>query len=84
MRKTMKKIILVLTISAFSMGAYAGGPECAAKAQAACCADKAKAAGATCEAGKGACCEKSVAMKNAKKVKVVQSPKAAGQSDRAS
>ena len=84
MSKTMKKIILVLTVCAFSIGAYAGGKECAAKAQAACCADKAKAAGTTCQAGKGACCEKSVAAKNAKKVKVVHSPKAAGQSDRAS
>ena len=80
----MKKIILVLTVSAFSIGAYAGGKECAAKGQAACCADKAKA-GATCQDAKAAaCCEKSLAGKNGKKVKVVQSPKAAGQSDRAS
>ena len=84
MPKPMKKIILVLTVSAFSLGAYAGGPEVAAKAQAACCADKAKAAGATCQDAKAACCEKTVAAKNGKKVKVVQSPKAAGQSDRAS
>ena len=81
--KPMKKIILVLTVSAFSIGAYAGGKECAAKGQAACCADKAKA-GATCQDAKAACCEKSLAAKNSKKVRVVQSPKAAGQSDRAS
>ena len=82
MSKPMKKIILVLTVSAFSIGAYAGGKECAAKGQAAC-ADKAKA-GATCQDAKAACCEKSLAAKNSKKVRVVQSPKAAGQSDRAS
>ena len=83
MPKPMKKIILVLTISAFSIGAYAGSKESAAKGQAACCADKAKA-GATCQDAKAACCEKSLAAKNSKKVRVVQSPKAAGQSDRAS
>jgi hypothetical protein len=78
----MKKIILILIVSAFSIAAYAGGPECAAKGKAAC-ADKTKA-GASCQEGKSACCEKSLAMKDAKKVKVVQSPKAAGLSDRAS
>jgi len=83
MPKPMKKIILVLTVSAFSIGAYAGGKESAAKGQAACCADKAKA-GATCQDAQAACCEKSLSGKNAKKVRVVQSPKAAGQSDRAS
>jgi len=84
MTKPMKKIILVLTVSVFSIGAYAGGKECAAKGQAAaCCADKAKA-GATCQDAKAACCENSLAGKNSKKVRVVQSPKAAGQSDRAS
>jgi len=79
----MKKIILVLAVSAFSIGAYAGGKEVAAKGQAACCADKAKA-GATCQDAKSACCADSVAGKNSKKVKIVQSPKAIGQSDRAS
>ena len=80
----MKKIILVLTVSVFAIGAYAGSKESAAKGQAACCADKAKA-GASCQDAKAAaCCEKTVAGKNSKKVRVVQSPKAAGQSDRAS
>ena len=83
MNKPMKKIILVLTVSVFSIAAYAGGKECAAKGQAACCADKAKA-GATCQDAKAACCEKSLAGKNSKKVRVVQSLKAVGQSDRAS
>lgn len=78
----MKKTVLVLIVSAFSIAAYAGGPECAAKGKAAC-ADKAKA-GASCQEAKSACCEKSLAGKDTKKVKVVQSPKAAGQSDRAS
>ena len=62
----MKKLILILTVSAFSIGAYAGGKESAAKGQAACCADKAKA-GATCQDAKAACCEKSLAGKNVKK-----------------
>jgi hypothetical protein len=79
----MKKIILVLAVSVFSIGAYAGSKESAARGQAACCADKAKA-GASCQDAKAACCEGSVASKNAKKVRIVQSPKAAGQSDRAS
>ena len=81
----MKKIILVLTVSVFSIGAYAGSKD-AAKGQAACCADKAKAtAGASCQDAKAAaCCEGSVAAKNTKKARIVQSPKAAGQSDRAS
>jgi len=81
----MKKVILVLAVSAFSIGAYAGGKEQAAKGQAACCADKAKA-GATCQEAKSAsaCCSDSAAAKNSKKIKIVQSPKAAGQSDRAS
>jgi len=73
----MKKIILVLSVSVFCIAAYAGSPA-AGKDKDACCADKAKA-GATCQAGKSACCDK-----DSKKVKVVQSPKAAGQSDRAS
>ena len=82
----MKKIILLLTVSAFSIGAYAGGKETAAKAQAACCADKAKAAGATCQDAKAAaCCDKTVAGKtDSKKSRIVQSPRAVGQSDRAS
>jgi hypothetical protein len=79
----MKKIILVLTVSVFSIAAYAGGKESTAKGQAACCADKAKA-GASCQDAKASCCENSIAGKNSKKVRIVQSPKAAGQSDRAS
>jgi hypothetical protein len=67
----MKKTILVLTLSAFSIAAFAGGPCCGGDKGKTACADKAKVAGATCQDGKAACCEKS---KDAKKV---QSPKAA-------
>ena len=81
----MKKIILVLTVSMLGIGAYAGGKETAAKkGQDACCADKAKAGAACQDAKAAACCEGSVAAKNSKKVRIVQSPRAAGQSDRAS
>jgi hypothetical protein len=80
----MKKIIVIVAVSAFTFGAYAGSKGSAAKTEAACCADKAKA-GASCQDAKAACCDKTVAGKNdTKKVRVVQSPKAAGQSDRAS
>ena len=72
----MKKIILVLTVSAFTVAAFAGGPCCGGDKDKAACAGKSKAAGATCQDGKAACCEKS---KDAKKV---QSPKAASESAR--
>lgn len=82
----MKKIILVLTVSMLGIGAYAGGKETTAKkGQDACCADKVKAGAACQDAKAAACCDKSVAGKmDSKKAKIVQSPRAAGQSDRAS
>ena len=71
----MKKLILALTVSALSLAAYAGSSaDAKAKDSASCCADKAKAAGASCQDAKSACCEG-----GAKKVKVVMSPKAAGE-----
>ena len=71
----MKKYIVMLAVAAFAATSYAGGKECSDKAkaacagkdQAACCAGKAVAKGASCAKGEIA-------------KKALQSPKAAGNS----
>ena len=72
----MKKIILAITVAAFTFGAYAGGEKCCAKDKAAANA-KAGAectakAGATCTAGQAKCCAAGATAK-----KVVHSPRGA-------
>lgn len=49
----MKKLILALTVAAFTVGAYAGGEGCAASKDKAACGDKEKSA-ASCPASKEA------------------------------
>jgi hypothetical protein len=49
----MKKLILTLTVAAFTVGAFAGGENCAASKDKAACGDKDKTA-AACPAGKDA------------------------------
>lgn len=77
----MKKYIVMLTIAAFAVAAQAGDKACAGKDKAACagkakaaCSEKANSACAD-QAKAGGCCAKAATAK-----KVVQSPKAAGQS----
>lgn len=77
----MKKIILAITVAAFTFGAYAGGEKCCAKDKAAGTA-KAGAectakAGAACTADKAKCCAGAEAAKLQANKKVVHSPRGA-------
>jgi len=67
----MKKLILAITVAAFTVGAYAA--DCAGKDKAAC-GDKEKAA-ACCPASKGQCPAAGAAAKQDSAKKVVHSPK---------
>ena len=69
----MKKIILAITVAAFTLGAYAGGEKCCAKDKAAGTAK----AGAECTAGSAKCCAAGEAAKLQASKKVVHSPRGA-------
>ena len=77
----MKKIILAITVTAFTLGAYAGGDKCCAKDKAAAAA-KAGAectakAGATCTADQAKCCAGGENAKLQASKKVIHSPRGA-------
>ena len=74
--RTMKKLILAITVAAFTLGAQAGGEKCCAKGKAAATAKAgaectAKTA-ATCTAGQAKCCAAGATAK-----RVVHSPRGA-------
>ena len=67
----MKKLILAITVAAFTVGAYAGD---SANKDKATCGDKDKAT-ASCPASKGQCPAAGATAKQDNGKKVVQSPK---------
>ena len=69
----MKKIILVITVAAFTFGAYAGGEKCCAKDKVAATSK----AGAECTAATAKCCAGAEAAKLQASKRVVHSPRGA-------